>query len=78
MWDSKYSAAVIYIAQFHSTVVLCMTAFSCADDFMRRQQEWAPMIEDQLDPDVDTIVLCHHGMRRCVSCRVLAGGSNPI
>ncbi len=30
-----------------------------------RQQEWAPTIEEELDPDTDTVVLCHHGMRRC-------------
>lgn len=24
---------------------------------------WAANIEDQLDPDTETVVLCHHGMR---------------
>ena len=28
-----------------------------------RQEEWAPLVDSQLDPAVDTLVLCHHGVR---------------
>ena len=28
-----------------------------------RQQEWAGVIAQQLDPAKHTVVLCHHGMR---------------
>lgn len=30
---------------------------------LSQASSWAANIEDQLDPDTETVVLCHHGMR---------------
>ncbi len=32
---------------------------------------WAPMITELLDPDQETIVLCHHGVRSAQMCGFL-------
>lgn len=34
--------------------------------------EWSSDIRSRLDPDVETIVLCHHGMRSMQMCQWLA------
>jgi rhodanese-related sulfurtransferase len=33
--------------------------------------DWSPLILDQLDPHVETIVLCHHGIRSAQMCQWL-------
>lgn len=30
---------------------------------LSQASSWAPNIDQQLDPDTETVVLCHHGMR---------------
>jgi rhodanese-related sulfurtransferase len=30
---------------------------------LSESSEWAPTIQEQLDPAAETIVLCHHGVR---------------
>ncbi len=31
-------------------------------------ERWSPMIQHKLDPDVETLVLCHHGVRSAQMC----------
>jgi rhodanese-related sulfurtransferase len=33
--------------------------------------QWAPCITELLDPEIETIVLCHHGMRSAQMCGFL-------
>ncbi len=33
--------------------------------------EWSPHIHERLDPHVETLVLCHHGMRSAQMCQWL-------
>ncbi len=35
--------------------------------------EWSQDIRSQLDPDAETIVMCHHGMRSAQMCQWLLG-----
>lgn len=30
---------------------------------LSQASSWAPNIDTELDPDTETVVLCHHGMR---------------
>lgn len=34
--------------------------------------EWSSVICDQLDPNLETVVMCHHGMRSAQMCHWLA------
>lgn len=34
-------------------------------------QQWSGKISEQLDPSVETIVMCHHGMRSAQMCQWL-------
>lgn len=33
--------------------------------------EWSTQIQTQLDPDIETLVICHHGMRSAQMCHWL-------
>lgn len=33
--------------------------------------EWSPQIKNRFDPDVETIVMCHHGVRSAQMCQWL-------
>lgn len=35
---------------------------------LSRFQEWSGNIRDRLDPDAETVVMCHHGMRSAQMC----------
>lgn len=35
---------------------------------LSQAQTWAPQIHDVLDAEVETIVMCHHGMRSAQMC----------
>jgi rhodanese-related sulfurtransferase len=35
--------------------------------------DWAPLLINQLDPHIETIVLCHHGIRSAQMCQWLIG-----
>jgi len=39
---------------------------------LSRQEEWVPIIAQQLDPQQHTIVLCHHGVRSQMVASLLA------
>jgi rhodanese-related sulfurtransferase len=34
-------------------------------------ERWSPVINQKLDPDVETLVLCHHGVRSAQMCHWL-------
>jgi rhodanese-related sulfurtransferase len=38
---------------------------------LSQYQEWAPRLEEVLDPGRETIVLCHHGIRSADMCAFL-------
>lgn len=38
---------------------------------LSQSQEWIPKLLDILDPDVETLVLCHHGIRSAYTCQWL-------
>lgn len=38
---------------------------------LSRYREWSSQLEDHLDPHIETIVLCHHGMRSADMCSYL-------
>ncbi|MBO9997399.1 MAG: rhodanese [Cyanobacteria bacterium SID2] len=38
---------------------------------MSQVNEWIPQILDRFDPDVETLVICHHGIRSAYVCQWL-------
>lgn len=38
---------------------------------LSQSQEWIPKLLDILDPEVETLVLCHHGIRSAYTCQWL-------
>lgn len=46
---------------------------------LSQASNWSQNIEDQLDPDTETVVLCHHGMRSMQMAGVSHNGtSKPV
>ncbi|MFP4222055.1 MAG: rhodanese-like domain-containing protein [Phormidium sp.] len=38
---------------------------------LSQSQEWIPKIMERFDPEVETLVLCHHGIRSAYTCQWL-------
>ncbi|OLP16293.1 rhodanese-related sulfurtransferase [Leptolyngbya sp. 'hensonii'] len=51
-----------------------MASIEGFDNFpLSRFSEWGEQIKTRLDPDLETLVICHHGMRSAQMCQWLIG-----
>lgn len=62
LWDACYRAAGLPQQGQPSISAPCC-----------RFEEWGPRVRELLDPQKETVVLCHHGVRSMQMCQYLIG-----
>jgi rhodanese-related sulfurtransferase len=60
---------LIDVREIHEVEIAALPGFSNLP--LSESEQWASQITDLFDPHIETIVLCHHGMRSAHMCQWL-------
>ncbi|MDY6937552.1 MAG: rhodanese-like domain-containing protein [Cyanobacteriota bacterium] len=67
--EPNASPQLIDVREPHEVEIASLEGFENLP--LSEAEEWSPTIRDRFDPNTETLVLCHHGMRSAQMCHWL-------